>query len=340
MLHILWLILKWILIVLGGLLGLLLLAVLLILFCPVRYRAEGEKRGEDALFDIRGTAEVSWLFHIFSVKAAFSHGTVSRQIRIFGIPLDVYRRLRSKRKNRTIPEPRQDALSSGRTKSVSETRPAAERTEPPDRRTKARLQESGPLPEEPQKEAPHKAAEKPKAGKTAENEKEESTGRLWERIKKIPSLPARMFGSIRDGICGFFEKIRKTALTFRKMYDKIEWWKEFLSHPRTQEAVSLVWKDVKALVRHILPTRTDGLVTFGNEDPAVTGSVLAFLGMTIPFHKNRIEIVPLFEGENYLEGAVRLSGRIYGWMLLKTAAGICFDKNVKYVIRRWRHKEV
>ena len=49
MLHILWLILKFILIVLGVLLGLLLLAVLLLLFCPVRYRAEIKKKETDPL---------------------------------------------------------------------------------------------------------------------------------------------------------------------------------------------------------------------------------------------------------------------------------------------------
>ena len=48
MLHILWLILKFILIILGILLGLLLLAVLLVLFCPVRYKASAVK------------AEVGW----------------------------------------------------------------------------------------------------------------------------------------------------------------------------------------------------------------------------------------------------------------------------------------
>ena len=47
MLHILWLILKFILIILGILLGLLLLAVLLVLFCPVRYKVSVVKTEGD-----------------------------------------------------------------------------------------------------------------------------------------------------------------------------------------------------------------------------------------------------------------------------------------------------
>ena len=43
----------------------------------------------------------------------------------------------------------------------------------------------------------------------------------------------------------------------------------------------------------MLPTRITGKITFGSEDPAVTGTVLALLGMTIPFHKNKIMVNPL-----------------------------------------------
>ena len=43
MLHILWILIKFILIILEILLGLALLAVLLLLFCPVRYQARAVK---------------------------------------------------------------------------------------------------------------------------------------------------------------------------------------------------------------------------------------------------------------------------------------------------------
>ena len=61
MLHILWLILKFILIILGILLGLLLLAVLLVLFCPVRYKASAVK-AEGGWKQTEGEGIVSWLF--------------------------------------------------------------------------------------------------------------------------------------------------------------------------------------------------------------------------------------------------------------------------------------
>ena len=62
--------------------------------------------------------------------------------------------------------------------------------------------------------------------------------------------------------------------------------------------------------------------------------------MTIPFHKYNIEAAPLFDDENVLEGEILLKGWIYGIVVLKTAAELYFNKNIKYVIHRWRHKEV
>ena len=78
MLHILWLILKFILILLGIVLGLILLAVLLLLFCPVRYRAFVAKE-ESGWKEIRGSGSVIWLFRGVSLKAEWKDG-VSQQI--------------------------------------------------------------------------------------------------------------------------------------------------------------------------------------------------------------------------------------------------------------------
>ena len=68
---------------------------------------------------------------------------------------------------------------------------------------------------------------------------------------------------------------------------------------------------------------------------------MALLGMFLPLHKNCIQIMPIFQTDrNILEGNVEMKGRIYGIVLVKTAAEIYFNKNVKYMINRWKHKEV
>ena len=156
-----------------------------------------------------------------------------------------------------------------------------------------------------------------------------TVGKLFRIVQNFLGIPKRIL-----------KKMQSLALTIRNFCDKINWGKEFLDHPRTKEALSFLWKNAKKLIYHVLPTRITGKITFGNEDPAVTGMVLAVLGMTIPFHKNKIEAAPLFDDENVLEGEILLKGRIYGIVVLKTAAELYFNKNIKYVIHRWRHKEV
>lgn len=77
----LWL-LKIIGIIMLILLGLLVLAVLLVLFAAVCYQAEGsflEKK-------LKGTAKISWLFHIVSVCIVWDD-EIQTVIRIFGIPI-------------------------------------------------------------------------------------------------------------------------------------------------------------------------------------------------------------------------------------------------------------
>ncbi|MDO4337592.1 MAG: DUF2953 domain-containing protein [Eubacteriales bacterium] len=379
MLHILWMIIRFILIILGVLLALLLLALLLILFCPVRYRAAASNEEED-FRKIQGEAAVSWLFHGISVRIRMEDQKLSHSIKIFGIPLEKLTGFIKKLKNRKRkdkpkqqspsrakapspaaesqpghtkpedgPEPKSMTKSKDEVKSIPEPKDEPESipeskdepksmAEPKDESTPRR--ESGSMPDK---------NTEPGSDAAAEYEAE-SDGQDPSASSDNESAPkSGIFSKIRNRIYGFLEKLkelkkipetfRKIALTIRGVYAKIDWWKQFLTHPRTKEALSLVRGTLVKLLRHVFPTRIDGKLTFGSEDPSVTGTVLALFGVTMPLHKNCIEICPVFEGTNILKGNIRLKGRIYGVVLLKAAVQIYFNKNIKYVINRWKHKE-
>ena len=119
---------------------------------------------------------------------------------------------------------------------------------------------------------------------------------------------------------------------------KAKWWMGFLRSEEMKEAFGLIKEQCTGLLKHIFPTRLTGRITFGSTDPSVTGTVLAVLGMTMPFHRNCIQVIPVFEDENILQGHMELKGRIYGIMLVRTAIQLYFNQNIKYVIRRWKHK--
>ena len=104
MLHILWLIIKWILILLGILIGLIFLILLLLLFCPIRYRGKLKKDRTDSLREIHATGEVSWLLHIISAQVFWEQGVLKTKICFLGIPLEKLKNLFRKKREPRAPE--------------------------------------------------------------------------------------------------------------------------------------------------------------------------------------------------------------------------------------------
>lgn len=102
MLHILWLIIKWILILLGILIGLIFLILLLLLFCPIRYRGNLKKDRTDSLREIHATGEVSWLLHIISAQVFWEQGVLKTKICFLGIPLEKFKNLFRKKRNQEL----------------------------------------------------------------------------------------------------------------------------------------------------------------------------------------------------------------------------------------------
>ena len=309
MLHILWLIIKFILIILGIAGALLLSVLLLLLFCPVRYLIQGSKPEEGGMSGLKGQIRVSWLFRGITFRLFYENKETKTDFRIFGISADKFRRRKKKASGKSArPEEK-----------ISDENISAEKELPSVTETKEKTEML-----KIQEKAAKEKEEKREEIQESEPEKKKP-GLLKGFMEKIKSIPA---------------KIRKIRLTIKRTCVKIEWWKVFFSNPRIKEAISFCWKDIKKLIRHILPVKVEGNVTFGFEDPSITGRIVALLGMSIPFHKNRIQVMPLFQTDrNILEGNIKMKGRIYGVVLVKTAAEIYFNKNVKYMINRWKHKE-
>lgn len=336
MLHILWLIIKFILIILGIAGALLLSVLLLILFCPVRYLIQGSKPEEDGMSELKGQVRVSWLFRGITFRFFYENKKAGTDFRILGISPDKFRR---RKKKVSVKEEKAEEKTFPAEKSLFEDEKILEKKIPEEKMSGENL--SGDEMISSSEKIPSVIEEKEETGKSKVQEEtdREKTEEISKKKleKKKPGLLKRFMEKIKS----IPSKIRKIRLTIKRTCVKIEWWKRFFSNPRIKEAISFCWKDIKKLIRHILPIKVEGNVTFGFEDPSITGRIVALLGMTIPFHKNCIQIMPLFQTDrNILEGTIKMKGRIYGVVLVKTAAEIYFNKNVKYMINRWKHKEV
>lgn len=345
MLHILWILLKFILILLGILLGLILLAVILILFCPVRYRASTVKE-TDSFRKISAKARVSWLFGAISFHMQYKEGAPVFDFRLFGIPLlKLIQKLRS-RHNSAEPEVKDTHASHADTKDNSLSgKESILLTDNKENSTTSVNTELSTISVPDKSEA---TAESPCSSEEdstmSEREKDleyarKKIGNFFYRLGSILRSLWNRINRLWQKICQIPSSIENFTLTIQNICGKIESYQKFMEHPRTKAAFTLVKNRLFRLLRHVFPTRIQGRLIFGSTDPSVTGAVLAVLGMTIPLHKNCITVTPLFEDRNVLRGNVQLKGRIYGIVLLKTAVELYFNKNIKYVIRRWKHKE-
>ena len=336
MLHILWLILKFILIILGILLGLLLLAVLLILFCPVRYKASAVKTEGDWK-QTEGEGAVSWLFHGVSLKAEWRDQQMKVSFHLFGIPLD--KLLKKPQKEETAPEKsrkKSPETGSERTETVTDVPVVQDKSSTKQFEPEKQISASA-------ENKTSEAALEPESTDTDINTEPEKTDSVQQTqnapedtLKKRQFFIKKIYDRIRGGFQAISAKLRNIRSTLQRIKRNVSWWKSFIQHPRVTAAGKLVWKHAKFLLKHIFPTKIEGQVTFSFEDPALTGTALAVLGMTIPFHKNCVQINPCFDGQNYLYGNIRAKGRVYGVAFVRAAVMIYFNKNIKYVIKRWK----
>lgn len=315
MLHILWMLIKWILILLGVFLGLLLFLLLLILFCPVRYEGRAAKEGVP-FRETEAAIKVSWLFRGIAFSVRYKNGSGYQELKIFGVPvLSLLKKYRNKK----------NASQKRAEKNETRIQEPAEQEKP-----EQALENSA---EETLDPAPFIEDEEKRFESTAEKQDSEKKQNkiakiwetlkdIWERCKSIPNI---------------FHRI---SLTIKGICDKIDWWKAFFQHPRTKAGITYAREKVSRLLRHVFPGKISGHVDFGSEDPSVTGTVLALLGMAMPLHQNRIEFVPVFENRNLLEGNVTVKGRIYCIVPVVILLKLYFNQDIKYIIRRWKHKEV
>lgn len=312
MLHILWMLVKIILITLGIILGLIVLFLCLLLFCPVRYKVralktQGNPGNTEALI------KVNWLFGGVSFRYFMSRTQKEPNIRLFGIPVLSLAKKWKKRGKK------------GKAEKKS-TGTVPERSIPQESGEKQSQVRQRPVPVRSQESVRTESREE----KAPETEKRKNKGMLI--LEKLKGL--------RTSFTNILHSLKRISLTMESIYDKINYWKRFMEDPRVQAALTLAKKELLKLFRHIFPKKIKGRVIFGSEDPSVTGAVLAVLGITVPLHQNRVVIQPVFENRNLLEGNISLQGRVYGILPLVIFIKLYFDKNIKYIVYRWKNKEV
>ena len=347
MLHILWMILKILLIMIGIILGLVLLLVLLLLFCPVRYKVHAAKEEEASLTDVRADGMVSWLFGGAAVGVTYQDRNTDISVRLFGIPVDKLLSRGKDKKAETgeedvflpdVPRTETEEPAGSASGSIAEEI-SAEKTEevkpeaPEEKNSEIHVDETTSVPSP--EEITEKTAEVPETVKeeTFPAEVPEAETVVTEEEKES------LFEKIGSRIEKLKEKLQQVRDKVHAICTQITWWRDFIFHERTQAAIRMVFREMHGLIRHVLPTRMYGDLAYGFEDPSLTGRLTGALAMSIPFHKNQIVFSPSFECRSFVKGDVTVKGRISGIAFVAAGIRLILSKNIRFVIGKVRNRK-
>lgn len=356
MLHVLLLILKIIGWILLGIIGLLLLLVMLILFCPIRYQADISYQGGKTL---QAKAKVRYL--ILSVWVLYDQSRekdkLKQEIRLLWFRLGKKKAEEAEREVEHLADEgfddawddidvdedddaiceklvkRKDSIENSSQKIISESEKTDESdgtiTEIP----------TIPLPETDineddietkTEEAPeHEIFDLDEPDDLPEEEKKQS-GRLkilcrkvWEKIKKVWTFvinhtPGKVAERVTD-------KIEKKTATAKKKIRRLQKFWNLSCTVKTREYLK---KYIPRTFKHILPRKVKGYVHYGMDEPYKTGQVTGYLSL-LPFvYQKGLSMQPDFE-QKVLELDVKLKGRIRLGYLLRIVLNINIWRTLK-----------
>lgn len=291
MVHILLLILKAIGILILVLLGLVLAVVCLVLFVPVCYEAGGSWKDKPA-----GKGKISWLFGAVSLSAGYDgdESGLTAGVRLFGQKLW---EMGEEKETPKAPWPLDEETLRGTD---------AERKEPKDRK-KPEEKETA-LWEENQQPRPE-----PEDKRHTEHKKKDVFGRIKVFLEKL-----------KFSFQSFCDK-------FKNMQNIAEEKKAWLEDEENQASLKLLWKQTGRFLRHVCPRGGKGSVTFGFEEPYLTGQALSASALIYPFFEGNLEICPVFD-DTVFEAEGSFKGRIRAGYLLWLGLGILRDGHTRRML--------
>lgn len=302
MLHILLLILK----IIGWIfLAILLLAVLLIcvvLFVPLKYKAEGGCDGDAST--LYGRIRFSWLLHLAGGYAVYENGKFNWKFRI------------AWKKFQDTSDGVKEEVAESTSVTASNSSEHANCLET----SQEKLQE-----------ASEKASEE-KPGDTLE---QEHTEKREDKDKKLIRLFVKIIKRIKE-IC---EKIKytfhKIYVTIKVLLHRKEKLLLFVTDETHKSALWAALMELRRLLRFLRPRHLKVRLCFGFSDPSITGQVLALASMFSPYVKGHKELTPDFEQE-ILKGTVAFSGKIRVVYALLSFCKLLINKEVRKTYRHIR----
>lgn len=270
MLHILLMILKIIGIIIAVVAGLVLLAVFVLTFAPLKYNLDA--KCEKTLETLDVEVQYSWLYRFISGWIVYRGKETSWHLRV---AWKKFPDVSEKSRKNVYAEKHEDVALHEESVKNDDAKQAAH----------AKNDDAEHMVDDMRKDT----SAKPKEKREGESER---TGRIEKFFRKIRYT---------------FQKICDRIKSIGEKKDKI---RAFLEHETHQNAFKKLKVELLRLLRFLKPKKIRGRIHFGYEDPCNTGTTLAWLSICYPFYGEHLTLEPDFhekvlEGELHMKGKIR-----------------------------------
>ena len=134
---------------------------------------------------------------------------------------------------------------------------------------------------------------------------------------------------------GLTGKAKRAAESVKTAWSRMEEYKEkalsFWNDEQNHKTIKVILRQIKAIIRHIIPRKVRGKAVFGFDDPGTTGKVLSGLSVVYAWYGDKFEIVPVFDRQ-ILEVEGSLKGRVQAGALLARCVRVLLDKNFRRLL--------
>ena len=308
MLHILFLILKIIGIILAVILGLILLVICIVLFVPICYKADLHGSGNARELTVH--AKESWLFGLIKAVFALENGKTDLSVRIAWKKFGDSDPVEDKAEDRVEEKPKPEKKAVMQEKQVIQG-------------------------EEKQDDTTNRITDKAVEDQTEKAEKSEQSAKTRPESTEKKQRKKKDRKEDSDSASKIEQITEKIKCTYHKFCDKINEITEkkdkitdFLTDETHKNAFLKLKNEAFHLLKKLKPKKIQGEITFGFEDPSLTGRLLAWISMIYPWIGEHTDITPDFEHRT-LSGDLSIRGRLYVITPVVTAIRLILSKAVR-----------
>ena len=296
-------ILKWIGITILVILGILIFLLCLVLFVPIRYKADGFYKDS---YKVR--AKVSWLLHMVSFSIDYGkEQPFHMKLRIFGIP--IFDNLKKKDK-----APQKTKVQKNLVKEQTS----------PEIITASIEERNSSVTEQHFDKSQNEVIEK----KLTQNETlDANASNEVEKLGFVEKIKL-LFSKVKDVFQNIKYTIHRICDTIKGIKDNITYYVDLFKKDSTKAAFAACKKQLLRIFKNLKPQKFQVNLHIGMEDPATLGDILGVWGMLYPVHQGHIDICPDFE-QAVLEGDFYCKGRVTVYIYIWTIIIIVFDKDIR-----------